>query len=273
MTALKIESPILTMPSELRLFTLNNCIAASPYNKYTSGSYYNTKEKSWDFTPEGAIRVSDHWNFYSRGTKHCITDIDNSKIEGKWITAQYYNGIWNVISADDKDFTALNLKEKRREQKQFTDSLIVIKNKCKERLALRLARMQRRREAERKALRLKYINAGFIFYKGYVTDYYRRKGGWFGSTDTNVCGMIHNESRCRTNGRQVNGYKEIDIIEFIKEISSIKSEVKKVLLMNESDFLTYKNCFKPEIIAAINTIQEFDMKSTFLAIEKRTSAL
>ena len=28
----------------------------------------------WDYKPEGSYRFSDHWNFTSEGTKHCICD-------------------------------------------------------------------------------------------------------------------------------------------------------------------------------------------------------
>lgn len=84
MISVKDNTPLLTMPVELRRFVLNKCTHSSPYNRTESGSYYNTADKSWDYTPDGSIRVSDHWNFPSRGNIHCKTDVPDSKLIGKW---------------------------------------------------------------------------------------------------------------------------------------------------------------------------------------------
>ena len=45
-------------------------ISKSPY----SDSFYNIEGKTWGNTPQGIIRISDHWNFYSQGERHCVTD-------------------------------------------------------------------------------------------------------------------------------------------------------------------------------------------------------
>lgn len=44
-------------------------IVKSPH----SDSFYNSKEISWSSKPDKSFRVSDHWNFEARGSKHCIT--------------------------------------------------------------------------------------------------------------------------------------------------------------------------------------------------------
>lgn len=68
-----------SMPDELLEFIYSwNNIKKSPYG---NNSYYNAK-KSWDSFVDGAIRVSDHWNFYSHGKQHCISQqpvINNEK--------------------------------------------------------------------------------------------------------------------------------------------------------------------------------------------------
>ena len=38
-------------------------INKSPY----SSSYYNVQGITWDYKPEGSLRISDHWNFTSNG--------------------------------------------------------------------------------------------------------------------------------------------------------------------------------------------------------------
>lgn len=97
----------------------------SPY----SFSYYNMPGKSWEHTPEGIIRVADHWNFYSRGEQHCITDVpveDNTH----WTIAQYQNGTYHVIdslpkldinasSSTDKAIESENLKNAQHEYPQM----------------------------------------------------------------------------------------------------------------------------------------------------------
>ncbi len=37
-----------------------------------SNSFYS-KQKGWNITHDGTIRISDHWNFFARGTTHCKT--------------------------------------------------------------------------------------------------------------------------------------------------------------------------------------------------------
>ncbi len=42
----------------------------SPFSR----SFYSSRAKRWDFTPDGCARISDHWNFHSRRQLHCVTD-------------------------------------------------------------------------------------------------------------------------------------------------------------------------------------------------------
>lgn len=69
-------------------------ISPSPY----SNSFYNTHDKSWDYTPEGSYRISDHWNFYSRGKRHCIISGTNEdeKING-WMLCQFVGGKYQIV--------------------------------------------------------------------------------------------------------------------------------------------------------------------------------
>jgi hypothetical protein len=53
-------------------------------------SYYNA-EKDWDYTEDKSLRLSDHWNFYSRATGdkiHCKIDIPYRDNE-YWTIARY----------------------------------------------------------------------------------------------------------------------------------------------------------------------------------------
>lgn len=38
-----------------------------------SNSFYD-KKVDWNFKPNGVKRISDHWNFYSKGNIHCATN-------------------------------------------------------------------------------------------------------------------------------------------------------------------------------------------------------
>lgn len=79
---------------------LNNAIASeietwstvseSPYSK----SYYNYEGVDWGYKQEGSLRMSDHWNFESRGDIHCKTDCD---ITTGWAVGKYSNGVYKII--------------------------------------------------------------------------------------------------------------------------------------------------------------------------------
>lgn len=69
-------------------------VKKSPYGP----SFYSSKEKRWDFTPEGCLRVSNHWNFRSKRHPqqvHCVTDkaVPNNS---HWTLAEFHEGIWRV---------------------------------------------------------------------------------------------------------------------------------------------------------------------------------
>lgn len=68
-------------------------INKSPY----SFSFYNSKNITWDYKPEGSIRVSDHWNFISKGKKHCILKDREEKVEGEWILGKYIEGSYEIL--------------------------------------------------------------------------------------------------------------------------------------------------------------------------------
>ncbi len=112
-------TPVLTMPEDLRKKVLLEINNPSPYNRYTSGSFYDCNDKNWDYTPDGSLRVSDHWNFYSRGSIHCVTDVANEALTDKWTIARYdaKREVYVVLSTFDKDHTALIKREQRAENK------------------------------------------------------------------------------------------------------------------------------------------------------------
>ena len=65
-----------------------------------SNSFYNMPGKTWDNTPDGIIRVSDHWNFTNRRHRgiHCRTDVDVDNNE-EWVMARYdaKSGVYKVL--------------------------------------------------------------------------------------------------------------------------------------------------------------------------------
>lgn len=67
-------------------------IHKSPY----SNSFYDSDNIDWDSKPEGSLRLSDHWNFYSWGEQHCCLDCTD-KYTQKWLLCQYQNGVYHVV--------------------------------------------------------------------------------------------------------------------------------------------------------------------------------
>ena len=69
-------------------------IYKSPYSK----SFYSSSDISWSNKPKDSYRVSDHWNFFTRGTYHCRTDKkvpDNTHYAiGKWNAEEK---LYNII--------------------------------------------------------------------------------------------------------------------------------------------------------------------------------
>ena len=78
-----------SMPSALReIITSWPDATKSPY----SNSYYSSSEKSWDYTPVGCLRASDHWTFRSRKSPdpkkvHC--PLDRKITDGSWVLARW----------------------------------------------------------------------------------------------------------------------------------------------------------------------------------------
>ncbi len=68
-------------------------INKSPY----SLSYYNVPGVSWDYKPEGSLRISDHWNFVSNGNKHCLLADAEEEIQNNWILAKYIDGQYHIL--------------------------------------------------------------------------------------------------------------------------------------------------------------------------------
>lgn len=66
-------------------------VSKSPF----SDSYYSMNGKTWNHTPEGCIRVSDHWNWVDATGTHCATN--RPVRNGDWTMARYESGVWVVI--------------------------------------------------------------------------------------------------------------------------------------------------------------------------------
>lgn len=80
--------------------------AKSPYGN----SFYTTKNKKWNYTPNASYRISDHWNFKSRfdynylegkyhdhAEIHCKTDIKTEP--GEWYLGKFSkkDNIYKII--------------------------------------------------------------------------------------------------------------------------------------------------------------------------------
>ena len=85
------------------------CFSKSPYSE----SYYifmnEYKTVKWDYKPKDCIRISDHWNFESRGKYHCIIDElkEQTNINLNLICQYNDNGMYNIISNDKKLYNIL----------------------------------------------------------------------------------------------------------------------------------------------------------------------
>lgn len=149
-----------TMPQEIINYIYKNFddIYGSPY----STSIYSKSGQSWDFTPKGQIRVSDHWNFFSRDysdpnsemKQHSITNtpVDNNT---HWTVAKKENGIYKVI-------LSLPKKESKTKIKSNTTDWLAIKN---ENSVLDEFKRKKSKEDFKKAMeaRLKKLKNGKLY--------------------------------------------------------------------------------------------------------------
>ena len=106
-----------TMPKELMHEIAGwDVVSKSPY----SNSFYNANGISWSYKPDRSIRVSNHWNFYSRGETHCRTDkpVVNGK---KWVMAEYHadDGRYHVI----KEWNVVNDGNETPTESQYQQAL------------------------------------------------------------------------------------------------------------------------------------------------------
>ena len=82
----------LTIPNELFEIAINwTNLRVSPYSE----SYYSTRNKSWEKTPIGSYRISNHWNFGFK-SQHCKTNIlvDNNI---NWALAKWTGKVYKII--------------------------------------------------------------------------------------------------------------------------------------------------------------------------------
>lgn len=72
-----------------------------------SFSYYNAVV-NWDYKPANSLRLSDHWNFYSKGKMHCLTSTKVPNIT-HWTLARYNEERkeYDIIKSLEKDLRVL----------------------------------------------------------------------------------------------------------------------------------------------------------------------
>jgi len=152
-----------SMPQELIVYMVkNNILYPSPYNiRYAfrdSGSYYDTPNKRWDYTPENSLRVSDHWNFYTNNkdyetgieTLHlnCETDIPVEN-NTQWVVAKYIDNIYKVIAIYPKIYTIREKREKRMENNYYTSLLEEIRKNAEGKMNEKRAKIWKEKLKER----------------------------------------------------------------------------------------------------------------------------
>ena len=110
-------------------------IFKSPYGD----SFYSSTDIGWGSKPDKSYRVSDHWNFMTRGNKHCQTDKpvpNNSHIS----IAQYSKstGKYSVILSEPTTEHTQKLSKKAIKLKHLLDPETLRKKKeFKDRIANR----------------------------------------------------------------------------------------------------------------------------------------
>ena len=91
------------MPQEIINYIAKNFnnIYGSPF----SSSFYSESGQTWDYTPKNQIRVSDHWNFFSRDyndskselKQHAITNTNVSNNSHWSIGKKNNKGVYEII--------------------------------------------------------------------------------------------------------------------------------------------------------------------------------
>lgn len=206
----KSHTPLLFMPRELKNYVIKEMVSASPYNRFDSGSFYNTNEKSWDYTPEGCIRVSDHWNFYSRGSYHCILlNPDNVDIAGKWVVAKYQSrGEYLLLEVFEKDDSEYTKRHQRRERFAYSFVEKAIKEKVRKENEKRLLKVWKRIEKRKKEERASLISSGCISVSFQVNDWSKGyKGRWVHNGFIEVSGILVHETKCTVSVQTGGGVK------------------------------------------------------------------
>lgn len=155
-----------------------NYINKSPY----SLSYYNVPNVTWDYKPEGSLRISDHWNFISHGEKHCILEGVEEKVENNWMLAKYIDGRYHIVKEFGENvpgyrFTEINKNElellkdlynlggivsskewhKRHKEKAYTIKETHIKNRKKVLRDIDPDKLKEFKEKNKKVKKIAYI--------------------------------------------------------------------------------------------------------------------
>ena len=155
-----------------------NYINKSPY----SLSYYNVPNVTWDYKPEGSLRISDHWNFISHGEKHCILEGVEDKVENNWMLAKYIDGRYHILKEFGENvpgyrFTEINKNElellkdlynlggivsskewhKRHKEKAYTIKETHIKNRKKVLRDINPDKLKEFKDKNKKVKKIAYI--------------------------------------------------------------------------------------------------------------------
>ena len=79
----------------------NFIISQSPYS-FSTYALEKSEEITWGSKPVGSYRISDHWNFESKGEIHCqLTGV--KEYTQKFILARYNGKTYDIIKEFDKD--------------------------------------------------------------------------------------------------------------------------------------------------------------------------
>jgi DNA polymerase III sliding clamp (beta) subunit (PCNA family) len=120
-----------TMPKNVRDIISNwEFVSKSPYSE----SYYNCEGKDWNNTPDGCIRISDHWNFTTiHNYKDILGDLQRDyQSHAKTNKETNDNLYWTMAKYDAESKTYIVLEEfpfsepffsKLKKEKDFTNNI------------------------------------------------------------------------------------------------------------------------------------------------------
>lgn len=126
-TTTTTSPPTMTLPASLprqirKKMQSWETISKSPYG----WSWYSIPGKTWNHTPEGCIRVSDHWNWVNATGTHCQTN--RPVRNGDWTMARYESGVWVVIVSMRANDELSAYVTRRNAMRMHRDRLAVVES-------------------------------------------------------------------------------------------------------------------------------------------------